>query len=82
MSQPTPFRYKRNFAGSYKVYKPCGTLVATIESAKVAELPAADEWLVTFYRWDSCVEAVVGHHGEIGYGYADCKRVLANYFAD
>lgn len=82
MSQPTPFRYKRNFAGSYNVYKPCDTLVATIESAKVAELPAKGEWLVTFYRWDSCLERVVAHDGEIGYGYADCKRVVASHFTD
>ena len=46
-------RVTRNFAGSYSVRRPDGTVVATIENGHVAELDNDREWLVALRRYNS-----------------------------
>ena len=52
-------RIKKNFAGSYSILRPDGTVVATIENGDVAELDDRREWLVTYYRHETGVGWVV-----------------------
>lgn len=57
-------RIIKNSAGSYKVVRPDGTVMAIIENQDVAEL-SSREWLVTFYRYDLGLGVWVEGDGEV-----------------
>ena len=71
-------RITKNFAGSYSIILPDGTVVATIENGEVAELPDRREWLVTYYRFEPGI-GWVGFDGEAFPTKRMCKEYAMNY---